>query len=120
MSGALPTSRHWAASLCLLLAAGACGSATGTQDANGDGTVVVACLGDSNTDRRWPPPGTPKWCELAAERVPAWRFVNHAVSATTVTRNDEPPGWSGPQLDAALASDVPDAVVLAFGTNDVR
>jgi lysophospholipase L1-like esterase len=98
----------------------ACAPNSGVHDTNGDGRIVVTCLGDSNTDRRWPPPDTPKWCELAAERLPGWTFVNHAVSASTITPHSDPRLDAGTQLDRALPSDAADAVVLAFGTNDVR
>jgi lysophospholipase L1-like esterase len=103
-----------------MLLAAACGSPPAVPDLNGDGKIVVACLGDSNTDRRWPPPDTHKWCELAADRVPGWTFVNRAVSGSTVSERPGPEGWSGTQLDTTLPHDAPDAVVLAFGTNDVR
>jgi lysophospholipase L1-like esterase len=103
----------------VLLAATACGAPPVVSDRNGDGKIVVACLGDSNTDRHWPPPDTPKWCELAADRVPDWTFVNRAVSGARVSEFSGPEGWSGTQLDATLPM-APDAVVLAFGTNDVR
>jgi lysophospholipase L1-like esterase len=89
------------------------------RDVNGDGRVVIACLGDSNTEWRWPPPYTPKWCEMAAETMPGWTFVNHAVGGATVTKPRDDHSFADRQLDQALA-DAPDAVVLAFGTNDVR
>jgi lysophospholipase L1-like esterase len=115
---ARPTSRRRPTWTFLAVAAVACASSSGVHDVNGDGRVIVACLGDSNTDARWPPPHTPKWCEFAAEAT-GWTFANHAVSGTTVTMPAAPARWAGPQLDEALA-DAPDAVVLAFGTNDVR
>jgi lysophospholipase L1-like esterase len=98
----------------------ACGGPRGVRDVNGDGRVVVACLGDSNTERHWPTPNSRKWCELAAAGAPDWTFGNYAVGGTTVTPPIDEHGWVGPQLDAALAENAPDAVVLAFGTNDVR
>jgi lysophospholipase L1-like esterase len=103
-----------------LLLVTACTPSAGVHDVNGDGRIVVVCLGDSNTDRRWPPPDTPKWCELAAERMPEWTFINHAVSGATVTRHADPRLWGDTQLDRAVPADAADAVVLAFGTNDVR
>ena len=104
--------------LIAALVAGGCSS--GVHDLDGDGRVVIACLGDSNTETRWPPPQTPKWCEFAAAERPEWTFTNHAVGGATVTRPPDERSWSGPQLDAALAASRLDAVVLAFGTNDVR
>lgn len=105
--------------LALASVAIACTPASGIRDVNGDGRIVVACLGDSNTDRRWPPPDTPKWCEFLAADVAGWTLVNRAVSGSTVTRSPAR-SWVEPQLDEALATDAPDVVVLAFGTNDVR
>ncbi|HEV7734858.1 MAG TPA: SGNH/GDSL hydrolase family protein [Candidatus Binatia bacterium] len=106
--------------LALALAVTACGPPAGVRDVDGDGRIVVACLGDSNTETRWPPPHTPKWCEFAAERVPAWTFTNHAVGGATVTRPNDQRSFADAQLDAAGAAAPADAVVLAFGTNDVR
>src|SRR5262249_26097624 len=103
----------------VLGAAVACTSSAGVHDVNGDGRVVVACLGDSNTESRWPPPYTPKSWEMAAETAPGWTFVTHAVGGATVTRPTDDHSFADRQLDLALA-DRPDAVVLAFGTNDVR
>jgi lysophospholipase L1-like esterase len=114
--------RGRAASAVVLAAVGllGCGGPKGVRDVNGDGRVVVACLGDSNTERHWPTPNSRKWCELAAAEVTDWTFGNYAVGGTTVTPPSDEHGWVGPQLDAALAEGAPDAVVLAFGTNDVR
>jgi lysophospholipase L1-like esterase len=105
--------------LLLLVFAIACSRPAVVRDVNGDGRVVIACLGDSNTESRWPPPYTPKWCEIAAETMPDWTFVNHAVGGATVTQRPDDHSFADRQLDGALA-DAPDAVVLAFGTNDVR
>jgi lysophospholipase L1-like esterase len=112
--------RSWWTASCLAATLVACGQSSVVRDTNADGRIVVACLGDSNTDSRWPPPQTRKWCELAAAETPGWIFRNHAVSGATVTHWPAAPSWVGPQLDEALAADAPDAVVLAFGTNDVR
>jgi lysophospholipase L1-like esterase len=101
------------------VAAIACTAKHGVRDMNGDGRIVVACLGDSNTETHWPTPNTPKWCEFAAE-IAGWTFTNHAVGGSTVTPPATPRSWVEPQLADALAKDAPDAVILAFGTNDVR
>ena len=103
-----------------VLTAVACGDRRGVRDVNGDGRIVVSCLGDSNTETHWPRPGTRRWCELASERAPEWVFTNHAVGGTTMTQPATPSSWAMPQLERALAEDQPDAVVFAFGTNDVR
>jgi lysophospholipase L1-like esterase len=104
----------------LAVAIVACRTTRGVRDMNGDGRIVVACLGDSNTETHWPTPNSPKWCEFAAAQITGWTFTNHAVGGSTVTRPATPRSWAEPQLEAALAADAPDAVVLAFGTNDVR
>src|SRR5437867_3408282 len=106
--------------LVAALAVLGCGPRGGVRDVNGDGRVVISCLGDSNTETQWPQPGTRRWCEFAAEDAPGWVFRNHAVGGTTVTEPGRPAIWAMLQLDAALAEDRPDAVVFAFGTNDVR
>ena len=104
--------------LATALVTGAC--SPGVHDVDGDGRIVIACLGDSNTETRWPPPHTPKWCEFAAAERPGWTFTNYAVGGATVTRPTDERSWIDPQLDAARGTDPLDAVVLAFGTNDVR
>jgi alpha-tubulin suppressor-like RCC1 family protein len=88
------------------------------RDRNADGRLVVVCLGDSNTARRVD--GTASWCErLGGSLVAAsWEIVNRGLGgATAVPRAsllhaDEP-------LAYALENDDPDAVILAYGTNDV-
>jgi lysophospholipase L1-like esterase len=115
VTAATPTS--W---LLLLAAAAACADAPAVRDRNGDGRVVVACLGDSNTETQWPAPHTPKWCEFAAAERPRWTFTNHAVGGSTVTRPATARPWADTQLAETLAKDAPDVVILAFGTNDVR
>jgi lysophospholipase L1-like esterase len=87
-------------------------------DANGDGVYRLACLGDSNT---FVAPGSsvPKWCELLAGMIDAEAFevVNLAQPGATVCPNLVFASDAAQQLDEALAH-APDAVVLAFGTND--
>jgi lysophospholipase L1-like esterase len=105
-----------------LLGAGGCH----VGDVDGDGTITVACVGDSNT-LFW---SEPRWCELLAERVPRLRtglfrklptkFRNFAWGGMTVCphpRDDSP--WGMRQLEAARAAHA-DVVIAAFGTNDVR
>lgn len=106
--------------LLLAIIVFACGPAPGVRDTNGDGRIIVACLGDSNTESRWPPPYTPKWCEAVADAQRGWVVANHAVGGATVTRPTDARSSADDQLDGALAGGPVDAVVLAFGTNDVR
>ncbi len=84
-------------------------------DVDGDGLYRLACLGDSNTAPFWP---ARKWCEQLSGLLLDRHFatLNLAVPGATVTST--PAAGAGAQLDAALASGV-DAVVAAFGTNDV-
>jgi hypothetical protein len=46
-----------------------------------------------------------------------WRLINRAAPYAWVFPTDHPNAWS--QLGLALAEDRPDAVVFAFGSNDV-
>ncbi len=99
------------------------------------GGVVVACLGDSNT-QEWDPGNfhacgspdtqTTMWCTRLATMVQplGWTVRNHAVfGATVLSPNPLAPGFTSTasqQLTAALAvSPTPDVVILAFGTNDL-
>jgi len=87
-------------------------------DRNGDGRITVACLGDSNTqpiDRR---PRT--WCEMLRELTPQDGFttVNRSEGgATAVTEGSMIHGLD--HLDYALRHDAVDAVIAAYGTNDL-
>jgi|GEM_PF-5780560 len=84
-------------------------------DIDGDGIYRLGCLGDSNTARaRF----MLKWCELlhAILQDPQFEIVNLAVNGATVTESPRP--QAAAQMAEALAAGV-DAVVLAFGTNDL-
>lgn len=87
-------------------------------DTNGDGVHRLACLGDSNT---FLPPGSaiPRWCELLAGMIdaPSFEVVNVARAGATVCPNLFFDSDAAQQLEEALGH-APDAVVLAFGTND--
>lgn len=102
-------------------------------DRNGDGEVVVACLGDSNTQSDWQAgaaggfPASRGWCErleaLFGGRV---RTVNLGVGGATAMLNSElPVGNDEATFDArgqfriALQKYRPDIFLLAFGTNDL-
>jgi hypothetical protein len=97
-------------------------SAHRATDANGDGRVVVACLGDSNTDPAFNgrlPGGS--WCErLASRRPPDTEFKNFGAGGGTLAC-DFPlrVSLAAEQLDEAILADA-DAIVLAFVTNDAR
>jgi alpha-tubulin suppressor-like RCC1 family protein/lysophospholipase L1-like esterase len=88
------------------------------RDRDADGRLVVVCLGDSNTARRTGAPAS--WCERLGGMLPgaSWQIVNRGLGGATAVpdasllRADEP-------LVYALENDAPDAVILAYGTNDV-
>lgn len=103
-------------------------------DRNGDGHLVIACLGDSNTSSAWQDeqPGgflpDEGWCEQL-ERLfddDLVRIINRGLGGATVTPRG---GLGNPkkdeflsgydQLDSVLKLGDVDVVVLAFGTNDV-
>jgi alpha-tubulin suppressor-like RCC1 family protein/lysophospholipase L1-like esterase len=87
-------------------------------DRNGDGRIAVGCLGDSNTHSIHT--SGRGWCERLAELAPAdgWRFENRgeggatAVTGGSLIHADE-------HLAYALENDALDAVILAYGTNDL-
>lgn len=87
-------------------------------DVNGDGVYRLACLGDSNTFSP-PMPRFGRWCELLVEMIdsPSFEVVNLARAGATVCPNLVYDSDAQQQLAEALAY-APDAVVLAFGTND--
>lgn len=131
-----PVGRVLPTLLVALAVAGSAGRAAGATsvnaDVNGDGRVVLACLGDSNTYADWQfkqHEGFPKgrgWCEQLAEYLgPTVVLWNLATPGATAVRNqwpDLPPDvlFSGfSQIEQALALDRPDIVLVAFGTNDV-
>jgi len=85
-------------------------------DVNGDGAYVLGCLGDSNSA----PHPMVRWCERLASAIadPDFRLVNLARSGATVNENLVSESDASTQMTDVLGQ-VPDAVVLAFGTNDV-
>lgn len=82
------------------------------RDRNGDGRIVVSCLGDSNTQSGFRVETT--WCErLEADIGDAdWKTVNRgwsgatAISLPSLRRAEE-------QLNYTLEFDAPDAVILS-------
>ena len=85
-------------------------------DIHGDGRTGLACLGDSNTIAWF----RDQWCEKLETLIPDSRFFirNFSVAGVTATGNEAGSGTH--QLDAALQSEAIDALVVAFGTNDLR
>ena len=88
-------------------------------DVDQDGVIRIVCAGDSNTARGWPTPETVRWCEYAAmvcqtsKGVPVqWynRGIGGAALGAYQYQDD---------LVAYAASVKADAVILAYGTNDV-
>ena len=83
-------------------------------DVNGDGQVVVACLGDSNSAF---PFGM--YCEQLAVQYPDVVFVSYAVPGSRAIGGTDD-GLSQIAEAAAGANGPPaDVVLLAFGTNDI-
>jgi lysophospholipase L1-like esterase len=85
------------------------------RDANGDGVFRLGCLGDSNTAA----PDRPKWCERLRDQIHDARFevLNVAIAGAVVMEVTGAHSRASEQLAAVLPLE-PDAVVLAFGTND--
>jgi len=87
---------------------------TKLADVNGDGVVRIGCLGDGNTAWQSTSRG---WCELvipALEKTNVER-LNLAQTGATAAAGT-PSGVE--QVDRAVAGNV-DAVILAFGTEDL-
>lgn len=89
------------------------------QDRNGDGEIFLAALGDSNTFFVW----TPSWGAQLDQRGrvahPEFRAITWARPGATAVDTGKPElATAFGQLDVALPRE-PDAVVLAFGTNDL-
>lgn len=86
-------------------------------DVNHDGVYRLGCVGDSNTAS--PTPNVRKWCEMLADAIgePDFEIVNVAVAGATVTPNLRFDSDATQQMAEVLALE-PDAIVLAFGTND--
>lgn len=87
-------------------------------DVDGDGVWRLGCVGDSNTMVL---PGVrPGWCELLRDTLgdPDLEIVNVAVQGATVVTPNVLFSSDATQQMAAALSEKPDAVVLAFGTND--
>ncbi|MBM4243667.1 MAG: SGNH/GDSL hydrolase family protein [Deltaproteobacteria bacterium] len=85
-------------------------------DADGDGTWRLGCVGDSNTAFTF----QLKWCELLRDAIddPDLAIVNVAVSGATVVSPNLRFFSDATQQMARVLPEGPDAVVLAFGTND--
>ena len=87
-------------------------------DRNGNGSITVACLGDSNTHSY----GTAirGWCERLGDLAPDehWRFVNRSEGGATAVELGSMI-LASEHLEYALENDSVDAVVFAYGTNDL-
>lgn len=87
-------------------------------DADGDGTWRLGCVGDSNTAIL--PALKAGWCELLRDAIddPDFAIVNVAVKGATVVSPNLRFSSDAVQQMAQVLPEGPDAVVLAFGTND--
>jgi len=103
-------------------------------DRNHDGRVVIACLGDSNTDPSWQQaidhgfPGGRGWCEQLGERFddPRVAVVNLGIGGATAIDHVLPESLEArvlfggaSQLEFVLEKVPADVVIFAFGTNDL-
>jgi len=116
--------RHGYAHVALLVASAVfvgCRSRCSIPDADRDGTIRIACLGDSRTDAHFDP-NIPSWCERLPTLRPTQKCSgkalplttrNYAVSGTEVTV------VAFQQEARALAPPTADALVVAFGVNDL-
>lgn len=86
-------------------------------DVDGDGVWRLGCVGDSNTMVL---PIRPAWCELLRDALddPDLEIVNVAVNGGTVVTPNVLFSSDATQQMAEVLPQRPDAVVLAFGTND--
>lgn len=89
----------------------------GFRDLDGDGVYRLGCVGDSNTSLEG---GLLRWCEIIRNGFfdPDFAVINVAVSGATVNPNLRFTSDATMQM-AEVLPQTPDAVVLAFGTNDV-
>ncbi|MBW2667341.1 MAG: hypothetical protein JRE13_13705 [Deltaproteobacteria bacterium] len=87
-------------------------------DRDGNGSITIACLGDSNT--RTDGRVVDGWCERLGELAPGeyWRFVNRSEGGATAVEFGSLI-VAGKHLEYALENDSVDAVVFAYGTNDM-
>jgi len=92
------------------------------RDANRDGRITVACLGDSNTHRT--SRDSPGWCERLEARLAeehpgklGWETINRGWGGASAVGGSLRPARQ--QLGYSLENDRPDVVVMAYGTNDL-
>jgi lysophospholipase L1-like esterase len=87
-------------------------------DHNGDGQIVVACLGDSNTSGVQV--GVVSWCTKLDELVqPTAAFLSYGVPGATVSNVQSPNNLSSQLVFAAGTPQIPDLYLIAGGTNDI-
>lgn len=92
-------------------------------DANNDGKITVVCMGDSNTDMAWWV--GPSWCEQLRDLIGVGapvRMENYGHGGGTATDLGlvyYVPSYAGVYLQQAFENVFPDAVVFAYGTNDI-
>lgn len=95
------------------------------SDQNHDGRITVVCHGDSNTQAGVAPVGD-GWCERFGGMMNSANFptVNRGLGGTTITDKGMYflgfEMYASNRISASLLDDHPDAIVLAFGTNDIR
>jgi alpha-tubulin suppressor-like RCC1 family protein/lysophospholipase L1-like esterase len=87
-------------------------------DRDGNGSITIACLGDSNTHSDGI--AVRGWCERLGDLVPGehWRVVNRSEGGATAVEFASLV-LAVEHLEYALENDSVDAVVFAYGTNDL-
>lgn len=90
------------------------------RDWNGDGTKLIACGGDSNTEQA----SGPKWCAHLRHLLPGW--TTRASAGRGSHAVDVPGTFGGVPISSVFYVERmlawerrPDVAILAWGTNDV-
>lgn len=110
--------------LVLLVVSAGCQDRSGLIDLDRDGRVRVVCMGDSNTASNARFDDAAGWCSILGQLFerPGWTTVgrgrNGGSAACGLKAFGQPLPCLRHSLADVLASDAPDAIILAYGTND--
>ena len=89
-----------------------CASQTWAQSEDPVAKKIVACVGDSNTQRGYP-------AILEKQLGPEWKAVNCGIGAATVLDGTLRPFHKMPHYQEALESEA-DVIIIMLGTNDAN